>query len=693
MCSLQSALRLGTRSWTRMMPSFRNSSDASHTVFSTGMPGCVISCSRNYSKIYNLQAGVAPQNTVLCEADAPRASPDVADTDRPQSVSSPNEASAHAQVTSSKTFQRTWQYLLTDWSRQVKQLQNDKLPVNLDNIVSKKLSTMVDLVLMPLTPPEWRHACLVLLLSQETDLELTCKLLNHTVVDAPHLPLKVIVDIIQTLTISYQTPLRVDIRKKLLTAVINERYYEITAKHIVMLMYQMDELFDMKHICKKQHQKDGHRKPTVQTLEKIKNMDPGKHDSTVIGNDWSANDHMQPKALGGSDDVPYIMSLNLEHRATNVVSDFKTKDLARIMMLLAKWRNRNETLINAVVHRLSQADFSDFHFVQLSNLLFSFSVLNIYNHQLLRQIVLHLAQATPTSPSLVCTVLASLSHLRWNDEALVSGCLSFLADHMSELTGKDARSVLMSLANLYIVPKTEAQNNLVKELAKRAFTGDVTPVSKVNCAWCLAILLSLGAELGQSLLQPEFISQFSGDNDAHNLACFHKLCSIWTALQYEVRGYSKPGLLLPEVLVTSARHDGAGSVLRAQLNNCLKMFVDVTSYVSLGHALKDGLVADAVICADITGELRPLDVVADEKVFKLAIQLVPFSGVLNVTGSPCGSYSMAARHWKHLGYVPVQILHSDLKPSLSALEKVNNIKAKIQSAVMEFVTERQSLTS
>lgn len=423
-----------------------------------------------FIQIYNLQDGVAAQNTALCESDAPSASPDVADKDRLH-VNSTNEVSAHAQVSNSNTFRRTWQYLLTDWSRQVKQLQNDKLPVNLDNIVSKKLSTMVDLVLMPLTPPEWRHACLVLLLSQETDQELMCKLLKHTVVDAAHLPLKVIVDIIQTLTISYQTSLRVDIRKKLLTTVINERYYEITAKHIVMLMYQMDELFDMKNICKKQVHKDGHRKSMVQTLDKIKNMDPGKHDSTLIGNDWSANDHMEPIALHGSDDVPYIMSVNIEHRATNVVSDFKTKDLARIMMLLAKWRNRNETLINAVVHRLCQADFSDFHFVQLNNLLFSFSVLNIYNHQLLRQIVLHLARATPTTPSLVCTVLASLSHLRWNDEALVSGCLSFLADHMSELTGKDARSVLMSLANLYIVPKTEAETNLVK--GESVYTCDV----------------------------------------------------------------------------------------------------------------------------------------------------------------------------------------------------------------------------
>lgn len=71
----------------------------------------------------------------------------------------------------------------------------------------------------------------------------------------------------------------------------------------------------------------------------------------------------------------------------------------------------------------------------------------------------------------------------------------------------------------------------VTELAKRAFTGDVTPASKVNCAWCLAILLSLGAELGQSLLQPEFISQFSGMMTAFSnfmCACVTKLSILHT---------------------------------------------------------------------------------------------------------------------------------------------------------------------
>ncbi|CAG5115711.1 unnamed protein product, partial [Candidula unifasciata] len=639
--------------------------------------------------VYNVQDGIAADNTASSEEGAQKKSSDEGDQNRQQHVEATGGASAAGQVVYSKTLKRTWHYLLTDWSRQVKQLQKDQLPVNLDNIVSKKLSTMVDLVLRPVAPPEWRHACLVVLLSQETDQELTSRVLNHTVGDALCLPLKVIIDIIQTLTTSFQTPLRVDARKQLVTTTINHRYCEIPAKYIVLFMYQMDELFNMKLICKQQFHKEKLRNPIVQGHEYISG---GKHDKTLVGTNSPANDDLGAKVLGGDNDVPHI--LNIEHRATSIVDDFKTKDLARMMILLAKWRNRNQTLINAVVHGLSQADFSDFHVVQLSNLLLSFSMLNIYSNPVLRNIVLHLTRETPTAPSQICTVLSSLSHLRWNDEALVSKYLCFLADDICKLTVTDAQSLLTSLANLYIVPTTDAETSLIFKIAKIAFSGDLTPASKVHCAWCLAVLLSLSAEVGQSLLQPAFLSQLSDVDDAQKQSSLHKLCSISTALQYEVKDYSRSGLLLPEVPAMSPAQDRTGCCDRGQiseLKKCLQKFVDVTSYVSWGQTLMVGPAADAVMCADMSGDLRPLNTIEDENIYKLAIQLVPFSGVLCVTGSPCGSYSMAARHWKHLGYVPVQILYSDLKPSLSCLEKISIIKTKIQSAVKKFVAERQRL--
>ncbi|KAI8778083.1 FAST kinase domain-containing protein 4, partial [Biomphalaria glabrata] len=65
----------------------------------------------------------------------------------------------------------------------------------------------------------------------------------------------------------------------------------------------------------------------------------------------------------------------------------------------------------------------------------------------------------------------------------------------------------------------------------------------------------------------------------------------------------------------------------------------------------------------------------------LALQLVPFPGVVGPDQSPTGSYNIAARLLKHLGYIPIHITYLDLKPNMGVLEHINKITEKIKLAV------------
>lgn len=356
----------------------------------------------------------------------------------------------------SSRFSRSCEYLLIDWERQVKLLQKAGLPVDLIQIVSKSLPEIVEFVLTPSAPPDLRTKCLSLLLSEKIDTQLTVKMLNQTVADVTYLPVKVVADVVQLLSTSSETDLRKETRIKLVTAVINNRWYEITPKHALFFMFELDELFDMRSVSQQFRQKSKHENSSCSLEE----AEPFEHDKDSSGVGEIEVPLKSTNQTVPNEHIP-VLSINLETRIINLASDLKAKDLARIIILCGKWRNRNETLLNAVIHCLCQACLSDFSFVQLNNLLFSISVLNIHNDDLLRKIISHLIQTTPTTPFLACSTLQSLSYLRWHDEDLISKYLHYLADHVTELRAKDAHNLLMSLANLYAVPRNEAEKDFI----------------------------------------------------------------------------------------------------------------------------------------------------------------------------------------------------------------------------------------
>lgn len=560
--------------------------------------------------------------------------------------------------------------VLNDLWKSVMTLQHEGKAVKLNQIYSDNLGPIVDVVLMPSAPPYMRQKCATILLSESADLPQTEKLLLGTVCDAMTIPMNVLISIIQSLTTSAETQLRRQVRKELVTAVVNKRWFEVPPKHVIFFLYQLDDLFDMKIIS--------------QELQVRRSESNQLKDNSA--NKASADVVKSVKKKAKDANMP-IMSENLEARLLQVMDEIKAKDLTRVVILLAKWRNRNPSILTAVIHRLSHVDFGDFNFIQLSNLLFASSTLSLQNGKFIGELALHLSQLVPPSPSLASSVLNSLSHLRFRDPDLISTCQKTLAGNLSSLSPKEASNLLMSLANLSVLPSSPQDSQFIRDVWKQCDRPDMTTSDNIKRGWCLAILKSLDAQQAERLLNPDFVQNILVSQDVHTQLDLQRLSVINMAARFEVNDFKGQHLtdeILNSAKVTTLCTDEA---LTSALVNALSKFADLKTYTQLAKTLEDGTGIDAVMNATSDGNVRPLtqDDKRTEKVYKIALQLIPFNGVTNPSNVPTGHHQLVSRYLKHLGYVPVQVLYSDLKSSLGALEQINNLRSRIKKALEDSV--------
>lgn len=626
----------------------------------------------------------------------------------------------------SPSFARDCQYRIISWQKRLRQVEKEGKAVHLDEILTDSFPEVVEFSLTPLAFPEVRLSLLKILLSQASDDVHLERILLGTARDVLQLPLGIVAEVVRLLSLAPPTDMRLESRRALVTAVVNERWYEVGAKHLVFFMFQIDELYDIKTMTHQLRQKakekeSGQKAKSVQKTSEteVSAVDNEEFKAECLNSMESRKgegietESTEQQATGkgedktSSDAFDPIAGINLESRAISLINEFKVKDLARVVSLLSRWNSRNEPLLNACLHRLSLADMSYFTANQLANLLQAMAALNLHHPTLLdnttRQLMSSLSNSTP-SPSQVCAILQSLSTLRWTGAAeggtdasvnLTESCLSLLKGHQKKLAVKEAATTLTALANLSAAPLNESEKALVKDLAANVLQGKSPWWGQIHSVWCQAILQCLDSAALFKVLDPQFVDQVllkvkESSNSSSALRSANKLAQINLAARLEVKGYDGPLLTADQLDICSQTYlTSEQKSVKTALANTLRKFVDLSTYVNFNPAIEKGVTADVLMCANREGEVRPLVSKETsgsaenitESTLSLAIQYIPFSGVNSPGERPTGQYQMTARHLSLLGYTPVQIYYSDLKRSLSVLEKINNIKTRIKSAV------------
>ncbi|GFN93383.1 protein tbrg4 [Plakobranchus ocellatus] len=621
----------------------------------------------------------------------------------------------------SPSFRRDCEFRLISWQKKIKDAEKQGKPFDLKDIVSDSLSDVVEFSLTPLALPELRLAVLKILLTQVSDDSHTHRVLQSTASDVMQVPLGIVAEVVRLLAIGPQTELRVETRRSLVMAVINRRWYEVEAKHLVFFMFQMDELFDVKTTSKHLRQKSRleEQKSNQDTKKGRKNTErdiKSKSEETVDNDQQNVAteikeriDHATLTNANKEDarSVSTLANVNIESRAISLANELKVKDLARVVSLLSRWNSRNEPLLNVCMHRLSLDDLSTFTVPQLCNLLQAMATLSLHHRVLLEnatsQLTLRLA-GSALLPAQLCAILNALSLLRWTGERsksrgrsedLVSTCVYSIGRRLDQLTVKEAASVLTSLANLSAVPSDESERKVILDLASLVLGKKSPWWGRIHCVWCLSVLQSLEPATAQMVLNSQFVGEVlekvkESASTSSAQASANKLAQINLAAKLELRDYTGPTLSDEQLGLCSwaAQPSSEQKAAKAALVNTLRKFVDLMTYVDLNPSLPVGATAEALMCANHEGEVRPLvskeqsgSAGRTEQVQRLAILHIPFAGVNSPEEIPTGLYQMTARHLSLLGYTPVQIFYSDLKPSLSILEKVSNIKARIKTAV------------
>ncbi|RUS71951.1 hypothetical protein EGW08_020294 [Elysia chlorotica] len=486
----------------------------------------------------------------------------------------------------SPSFGRDCQYRLVLWQKKLREAEKEGKQVDLDKVLSDSFSDVVEFSLTPLALPEVRLSVLKILLTQESDNRYSKQVLQSTTEDVMQLPMGIVAEIVRLISLAPPTKLRVESRRALVSAIVNRRWYEVGAKHLVFFMFQMDELYDVKTISKQLRLKskakeqisapESKRNGKSNSDSKTKALNPESIVEETVANAF--NDNGKTKEETGSAEEQgrqgkeeegtanthaSIASLNMESRAITLANELKVKDLARVVSLLSRWNSRNEPLLNACLHRLSLADLSLFSAVQLSNLLQAMASLSLHHSALLEnsthQLASKLSGSAPSPPQ-VCTILQALSLLRWagpgvigdgKDEGssknLVKCCLSYLCGQQDKLTTKEAASVLTSLANLSAIPSSDAEKALVSGLAALVLEGKSPWWSQIHCVWCMSVLRALDSGMLSKVLSPEFVGPVvqrikESASPASVSVSANKLAQINMAARLDLKGYDGPVL-------------------------------------------------------------------------------------------------------------------------------------------------------
>ena len=145
----------------------------------------------------------------------------------------------------SPSFGRDCQYRLILWQKRLREAEKEGKEVDLEKILTDSFPEVVEFSLTPLALPEVRLSVLKILLSQQLDNRHLKRILQSTTENVMQLPIGIVAEIVRLISIAPPTELRVESRRALVSAVINRRWYEVGAKHLVFFMFQMDELYDV----------------------------------------------------------------------------------------------------------------------------------------------------------------------------------------------------------------------------------------------------------------------------------------------------------------------------------------------------------------------------------------------------------------------------------------------------------------
>ena len=147
--------------------------------------------------------------------------------------------------TFSSSFGRDCHYRLIQWQKKLQQAEKEGQKIDLEDILTDTFPDVVEFSLTPLALPEVRLSVLKILLTQQSDNEHSRRVLQSTTQDALQLPIGIVAEIVRLLSLASPTDLRLECQCALVSTVVNRRWYEVGANHLVFFMFQMDKLFDV----------------------------------------------------------------------------------------------------------------------------------------------------------------------------------------------------------------------------------------------------------------------------------------------------------------------------------------------------------------------------------------------------------------------------------------------------------------
>jgi len=210
---------------------------------------------------------------------------------------------------------------------------------------------------------------------------------------------------------------------------------------------------------------------------------------------------------------PSQLITRLEDRTLTLCESFKTKELYRILYVLARKRRRNAPLIRAVVYHLSHRDL-DLGPVHLANLSFALSILNMHNADIMDKLVVAVLSVTKeqTSCEAVITMLSavvqSFGILRYRDDRLLESVAIYFQNHKGLVTAANWHQLLYAAAWLGYRPAS-LTNDILIDITHAICTPSLindNPSLIVDFVWSCSVLSALTPKLAAYVLDPPFVS-------------------------------------------------------------------------------------------------------------------------------------------------------------------------------------------
>ena len=241
----------------------------------------------------------------------------------------------------------------------------------------------------------------------------------------------------------------------------------------------------------------------------------------------------------------------LEDRALDIVETATPKELYRIFYLLSRQRHRNTPLIRAVVYHLNKTSVSSLATVQLTNLVYALSTLNVYDVPILSKVCTELSnKEADLDPKLAMSLMTSFSRLRWRESNSIQMLLNILdgkvkqslqeeatdsgsvpsqqASPLDLLNTSDKVGLVWSLANLNL--RTAQSRDMVEKAVKSPDVQALrqsSPLLWLDVVWSLSVLQMLDATSAASVLEEGFWGNLPGELLLVSLSlCVLQMCVL-----------------------------------------------------------------------------------------------------------------------------------------------------------------------